>query len=96
MKLSKEQVMHVADLAKLKINEDELLKYQKQLSDILTEIDKILKAEVTTDEILISPIEHINRYNEDTEGKMLTKEEIMKNVKNTNGDYIIVPRVINE
>ena len=62
----------------------------------MTEIDKIFNAKISTDEILISPIEQINCYNEDIEKGMLSREEIMKNVKNTNGDYIIVPRVVND
>ena len=41
--ISKEKVNHIANLAKLDIKDGEMEIYQKQLTDILTEIDKILK-----------------------------------------------------
>lgn len=96
-KLTKEEVKHVADLARLNINEDEIEKYSVQLNDILTEIDKILSVEIDeNEEMLISTTDAVNRLNEDEVGKMLTKEEIFKNAKNKSGDYIIVPKVLND
>lgn len=96
-KLTKEEVKHVADLARLNINEDEIEKYSVQLNDILTEIDKILSVEIDeNEEMLISTTDAVNRLNEDEVGKMLTKEEIFKNTKNKSGDYIIVPKVLND
>lgn len=96
-KLTKEQVLHVANLAKLNINEDEVLKYSNQLTDILTEIEKITGVDINEQgNILIAPIDHVNAYNGDLEGSMLTKEEMFKNAKNTSGDYIVVPKVLND
>lgn len=94
-KLSKEQVMHVAKLAKLSVSEGEVEKYASQLAAILTEIDKINKVDISDDEeLLITPMKHSNRFSDDTIGDMLSKEEIFKNVKNHNDDYIVVPKVI--
>lgn len=94
--LTKEEVLHVADLARLEISDEEIAKYGVQLKDILTEIDKINECELKTDKILISPTNNINTYKEDTVGSMLSKEEIFKNSKNNDGEYIYVPRVIND
>jgi aspartyl-tRNA(Asn)/glutamyl-tRNA(Gln) amidotransferase subunit C len=96
-KLTKEEVLHVANLARLNVKEEEIEKYSKQLSDILTEIDKITNVDIDDNgEVLIAPISHINVYKEDTKGKMLTKEEMFLNAKNTSGSYIIVPKVLND
>jgi aspartyl-tRNA(Asn)/glutamyl-tRNA(Gln) amidotransferase subunit C len=54
-KLSKEEVLHVANLARLNVKEEEIEKYSKQLSDILTEIDKITSVDIDEEgEVLIS------------------------------------------
>ncbi len=95
--LSKEQVLHVANLARLSVNEEEIDKYGKQLADILTEIDKIINVDIDTNgEILIGPTMNNNTYSEDVVGNMLTKEEVLKNVPHKKGDFVSVPRVINE
>ncbi len=95
-KLSDKEVLHVANLARLNVREEEIEKYSTQLSSILTEIEKITSVEIKSDKILISPTENKNIYKEDTKGHMLTKEEIFKNVKNVSDDYVVVPKVIND
>ena len=96
-KLTKEEVLHVANLARLNIADNEIEKYGKQLSDILTEIEKITHVDIQEEgNILIAPISHTNEFKEDIGGKMLTKEEIFKNAKNTSGNYIVVPKVLND
>ena len=89
--LSEELVNHVADLARLHVDESEMKLYQKQLYDIMSEIQKIVDVDVTDEDIMISPCNNINTYSNDTIGPMLSKEEIFKNVKHTNGDYEMVP-----
>lgn len=93
--LSREEVDHVADLARLHVDEAEYELYSKQLYDILEEVNKIEKVDLKgEDEIMISPCENTNCYSSDQAGPMLSKEEIFKNVKHSNGDYILVPRVV--
>ena len=93
--LTEEQVLHVANLARLNVEPDEIAKYGIQLKDILTEINKINELDIE-DEILISPITNQNMYREDEVKKGVTKEEIFANAKNNDGDYIIVPKVLND
>ena len=96
-KLTREQVLHVANLARLNIVDNEIERYAGQLSDILTEIEKITKVEIDPNtDILIAPTNNKNIYKEDTEGPMLSREEIFKNTKKTDGRYIIVPKVVND
>lgn len=94
--LTKDEVMHVANLAKLNISDEEITRYGEQLRDILTEIDKINEVKLETDSILIAPTKNKNTYKEDVVGTMISKEEIFKNAKNEDGEYIVVPRVIND
>lgn len=92
--ISEEQVKHIANLAKLNIKDEEMSKYQKQLSDILTEIEKIVEVAIEEDEIMISPSDNKNNYSEDIAEQHISKEAAFLNAKRTKGDYIIVPKVI--
>ncbi len=49
MKLKKEQVKHIAELARLDVAEEELEKYSEQLTGILEFIEKL--QEVNTDDV---------------------------------------------
>ena len=97
MKLTEQEVMDVAHLARLNLSQEEIPKYQDSLGQILTEINKINEASVSADEeILICPTTNENFYNEDVVKDMITKEEAFLNSKNSNGEYIIVPKVIHD
>ena len=90
--LTREEVDHVADLARLHVDESEYDLYAKQLYDILAEVDKIEKVDLKGEED--SPCELTNVYSSDQVGPMLSHDEIFRNVKHSNGDYIVVPRVV--
>lgn len=92
--MKKINVEHVNDLARLK--EEDLEKYEVQLNDIMTEINKILDVEINTKEIMISPIENINRYYDESEIELIDKKEVLEMANKTNGDFIVVSRVIND
>ena len=93
-KLTEEDVKHVIDLARLKENDVE--RYKVQLNDILTEIDKIIDVEIKEKEIMISPITNINRYTSDDIGENIDKKEVLEMANKTNGEFIVVSRVIND
>ena len=93
--LSKEEVDHVANLARLHVDDSEYELYEKQLYDILSEIKKIEDIDVEGEtEIMISPSTNKNTYSNDSIGPMLSTSDVTKNAKHTIGDYIVVPRVV--
>lgn len=94
--LDREKVLHVASLAKLRIEEDEIDKYVKELKDLMDEVNRIQEVEIEDDEILICPTENKDVYKDDTIGSMLTREEILKNANKKYGSYIAVTRALND
>ena len=91
--LNEKQVMHVANLAKLDINNEEVAKYGRELASILTEIDKILSVDIKNDDILIAPTTNSNMYSSDSVGDMLSRDEIFKNANNASDGYIVVHKL---
>lgn len=92
--LTKEEVMHVADLARIEITEDELLKYQKDLKILLDEVDKIKDIEDFDDERMISPTE--NEFDLERESALVDKDNILSNVPKKMGNFVEAPVMINE
>lgn len=93
-KLTEKDVNHVIDLARLK--ENDIDRYKSQLNDILTEIDKILDVDINESDIMISPSDNVNRYNDDVVCGVIDKKDVLKMANKTNGDFIVVSRVIND
>ena len=93
MELTKEDVLHVAYLARVSINENEVEKYQKQLNQILDMMKKINDVNLKEEEILISPSENKNVYREDIP---FDEEGNIHCAPKTNGNYIEIETVVNE
>ena len=95
-RLSKEEVLHVAELARIAISESELEKYQIQLKQIMDSVDKIKEVEVDDDQMLIANWSSPTKLREDVEGEMLSPKEVINNAPRHSGNYIEVPVVIGE
>ncbi len=89
--ISEEKTKHIAKLSKLKVENME--KTQKQLTDILTDIDKLLKVDIDCEK-MISPTKETDVYSEDKHEESIKHNEMFKNSKNKYDNYIKVPKVI--
>ena len=95
-RLTKEEVLHVAHLARIKVTDEELEKYQIELKKLLDEVDKIKDIEVTSDELLVTPVNHESVLRKDNDTSCISFNEVKKNVPATNGNFVEVPVMINE
>lgn len=96
-KLSKEEVMHVAKLARISVTDEKTLeKYQYQLKELLDEIDKIKEVKNYDEDFLITPVEELATPTPDEKGEMITFQEVKKNAPKVKGNFIEVPVMINE
>jgi aspartyl/glutamyl-tRNA(Asn/Gln) amidotransferase, C subunit len=95
-KLTREEVLHVARLARIELSEEEIEEYQIHLKQLIDEIDKIRDIEIDNDKLLITPVEHNSIMRDDVACEMLTAEEMMRNVPRSGDNYVEVPVMINE
>lgn len=94
--LTREEVLHVAKLARIELTEEEIEKCRYQLKTLMDDVDKIKDVKLKTDERLIAPTTEYAALREDIPGEMLDPEEIMKNVPESNGNFVEVPVMIDE
>jgi len=95
-KLTKEEVMHVADLARISISDEEIEKYQVELKKLLDEVEKINDVKGYDDEVLIAPWTEETILRKDEVKEMLNPKEVIENAPKHSGNYIEVPVVIGE
>jgi aspartyl-tRNA(Asn)/glutamyl-tRNA(Gln) amidotransferase subunit C len=94
MKLSKEEVKHIAMLSRLELKEEEVEKFQTQLSGILDFVEKLgeLDTEGIDPKFQIIPPQNVLR--EDVTGVSLSREKTFMNAPETDEEYFIVPKVV--
>ena len=95
-KLSREEVLHVAHLARINLEEEEIEKFRVQLKKLMDDVDKIKDVKDYDEEMLITPVEYNSDLRKDEEEKMLDYKEVMKNVPHSTGNFVEVPVMLNE
>lgn len=95
-KLTKEEVLHVANLARLDLNEEEIEKFSYQLKEIFDSINKINEVEISTDELFIAPWTNNITLREDSYKEYNMKEDILNNSSSRFDNFIEVGGVFDE
>lgn len=94
MKISRDEVQYIANLARLRLNETEMERFASQLSNILDYMEKL--NELGTDNI--EPTSHViplkNIMREDIETGSLPLEDTLLNAPDKKGNFFRVPRII--
>ncbi|MDI3533756.1 MAG: aspartyl-tRNA(Asn)/glutamyl-tRNA(Gln) amidotransferase subunit [Thermosediminibacterales bacterium] len=94
MKISKKDVEHVANLARLHLDEQEKENYTKQLNSILEYMEKLNLLD-TED---VPPTSHViplkNVFREDKVRDSLSNEEVLANAPDAEDGYFKVPKII--
>ena len=93
-KLSKEEVLHVAELARISLTEEEIEKYRVDLKKLLDDVEKINEVKGYDDDILIACWEENTKLRKDEKGTMLNPKDVIGNAPRHSGNYIEVPVVI--
>ena len=94
MKITREEVEHVAHLARLNLNQQELEKMTEQLDNLLSYVAKL--DELDTENI--KPTTHAfsisNAFRDDIVQESLSRKEALANSPKQNDEYFIVPRIL--
>ncbi|MDR7856694.1 Asp-tRNA(Asn)/Glu-tRNA(Gln) amidotransferase subunit GatC [Tissierella sp.] len=77
--ITKEQVEHIASLAKLKFSDEEIDKFTNKFSDIVKYIEKLDEVNTAEVEPTYQVYEYNQRFREDIVKEGLTREEVLQN-----------------
>jgi len=87
-------VRYTAQLARLHLSEEEIARFQVQLSQVLTYIEKLKKVDVRG----VEPTAHANAvfnvFRDDTPRDWFTAEQALANAPRAANQLFVVPKVI--
>ncbi len=92
MKLSREEVEKLADLAKLKLSDEEIDLYQKQMKEVLTYVDKINELDLEKIKESLSGAED-SKLGPRPDKATLSQPEIIKQACQMEDSYMVAPNV---
>ena len=94
MKVSIEDVKHVANLARLELTDDEQSSMKSEMSKILSWMDKLNELQTNGVKPLIHMSSEVNILRNDEKGNILDHDRALENGPKTDTNYFRVPKVI--
>ena len=96
MSVTKKDVEKIAQLARLKFNDQELDSFTDDMNRILSYVDKLDELDTENVEPLSHPNEGANVFRDDKLKKSIPTDEALKNAPDRNDKYFKVPKVIQD
>lgn len=93
-KLAKEDILKLARLARLRLSEDEITKYQKELESILQYVEQLNDIDLTEYEPTSQVTGLTNIMRDDVPLNQASTTDLLKNLPDRQGDYIKVKRML--
>jgi len=94
--ISRDDVSHLAKLARIEIPEHELEHYAQQLAAILDAVDQIASAPTEGVAAMSHPVPMTNVFRADVPGDSLTAPEALAGAPAVEDDRFRVPRILDE
>ena len=95
MQVSKEEILHIANLSDLILDENEIDTYLSHLQDILNFANIVNNAPVEGLDITIGANETKNVFRKDEVKKFKDIEALLQNAESTEQNMFKIPKVIN-
>ena len=94
MSVTRKDVEHIAELARLKFKDEELESFTDQLNEILAYMEQLNELDTENVEPLSHPVEGGNVFREDEVSPSIDREDALKNAPGRNEEFFRVPKVI--
>lgn len=94
MQLTKDEVLKIAKLARIRLSDEEVEKFQKDLSTIFTYVDELLQVDVDGIEEVSQVTGLVNVQRLDSAVLAENREEILKVAPQTKDDFVQVKAIL--
>ena len=96
MKINDELVQHIAHLARLEFEGDELNEIKGDMSKIIGFMDKLSELDTEDVEPLIFMTDKVNVLRDDKPERTLTSADALRNAPKKDSDYFRISKVLNK
>ena len=94
MEVSKEEILHIAKLANLKLKDDEIEEYIKNLQDILNFANIVNKAPVDGIDTMVGTIDNFNAFRRDEIKVFEDNKALLENAPDKEDNMFRIPKVL--
>jgi aspartyl-tRNA(Asn)/glutamyl-tRNA(Gln) amidotransferase subunit C len=91
MAITRDEVLHVARLARLELSDDEVERFTEQLSAILEAVAKVSELDLSEVEPTAHPLDLVNVWTEDVPRPCLPRDEALANAPEREAGFFKVP-----
>ena len=84
-------IRHIAKLSRLKISDDELSGYEKEMGDIIAMVEAMPEI---SDELTVDPDNAMNLRRDEITPQKFSRDEILKNAPKTVAGCVVVPKTV--
>jgi aspartyl-tRNA(Asn)/glutamyl-tRNA(Gln) amidotransferase subunit C len=91
MAITRDDVLHVAALARLELAEDEIARLEVQLNDILEAVGKVSELDLSDVPPTSHPLDVVNAFRADEPRPSLVHDDVFANAPERDGDHFRVP-----
>ena len=91
MPITREDVLHVAGLARLELTEEEISRLELQLNDILAAVGKVSELDLSDVPPTSHPLAVVNVFRGDDPRASLPLDDVFANAPERDGDHFRVP-----
>jgi aspartyl-tRNA(Asn)/glutamyl-tRNA(Gln) amidotransferase subunit C len=89
--IDRDQLLHVARLARLELRDDEVERLGAQLNDILAAVSKVSELDLSDVPPTSHPLDVVNVWADDKPAPSLSVADALANAPEREGDYFKVP-----
>ncbi len=94
MEVSKEEILHIANLARLNLTDEEIPEYIKNLQDILNFANIVNEAPIDGLDTAISAIDNYNVFRKDEVKVFKDNDALLQNAPEKEDNMFKIPKVI--
>ena len=91
MAITRDEVLHVARLARLDLTDEEVERFTQQLSAILEAVAKVSELDLSDVDATAHPLDVVNVWAEDEPRPSLSLDEALANAPEREGGFFKVP-----
>ncbi|NUO18700.1 Asp-tRNA(Asn)/Glu-tRNA(Gln) amidotransferase subunit GatC [bacterium] len=94
MSVSRNDIINLAKLARMRLTEDEIEALQKDMNSILVFFDQLKKVDVSDVEPMVHPVKGDFLLEDDVPHESLPREVVLRDAPDRTEEYFRLPRVL--
>ncbi len=94
--MERDEVLKVASLARLSLNDHEIDELGRQLTQILGYVETLNEVDVENAEPMPHAVDERNVFREDTQRASIERDDALSNAPATDGRFFLVPQILDQ